>query len=363
MAVLHTNNASTTLAGSITSTATAFTVASGTGALFPNPSSPDYFMVTLVDSSNNIEIVQCTARATDVLTVVRAQEGTTARAYAAASKVDCRITAGAMANKLDKDTGGTVAGSVSVGGTLTAATSAVTGNQTVGGTQTVTGNSTIGSGNVTGNEVIGGNLNVGGVATVTGNANVGGALNVTGAATFAGGVTATITGNVTGNITGNQSGGTASPSNFTGMVAAFAMNTPPTGWLECNGAAVSRTTYAALFAALGTTFGAGDGSTTFNLPDSRGQFIRGWDHGAGVDTGRSFGTTQTDAMQGHYHSPLSGQTTFWGDGTGQGRPTGSGGIFTNTSTGSPITDGTNGTPRTAAESRPKNIALMYCIKT
>ena len=82
-----------------------------------------------------------------------------------------------------------------------------------------------------------------------------------------------------------------------GAVAHFAMNTAPTGWLKANGAAISRTTYAALFAAIGTTFGSGDGSTTFNLPDLRGEFLRGWDDSRGVDSGRSFGSAQLDQMQ------------------------------------------------------------------
>lgn len=61
-----------------------------------------------------------------------------------------------------------------------------------------------------------------------------------------------------------------------GIVDVFAGSTIPTGWLECTGAAVSRTTYAALFAVIGTTFGAGDGSTTFNTPDLRGRSVVGY---------------------------------------------------------------------------------------
>ena len=82
-----------------------------------------------------------------------------------------------------------------------------------------------------------------------------------------------------------------------GAVMYFAGQTAPTGWLKANGAAVSRTTYAALFAAIGTTYGAGDGRSTFNLPDLRGEFIRGWDDGRGVDTGRVFGSAQGDAIR------------------------------------------------------------------
>ena len=92
-----------------------------------------------------------------------------------------------------------------------------------------------------------------------------------------------------------------------GFVMAYAHETIPSGWLECNGAAISRTTYADLFGAISTHYGTGDGSSTFNIPDLRGQFIRGWDHGAGTDpdaasrtdrgdstTGDNVGTKQTD---------------------------------------------------------------------
>lgn len=80
-----------------------------------------------------------------------------------------------------------------------------------------------------------------------------------------------------------------------GFVLPFAASTPPSGWLRANGAAVSRTTYAALFAAIGTTYGAGDGSTTFNLPDVRAEFPRFWDDGRGIDANpspRVIGSTQ-----------------------------------------------------------------------
>ena len=86
-----------------------------------------------------------------------------------------------------------------------------------------------------------------------------------------------------------------------GAVLYFAGRTAPAGWLKANGAAVSRTAYAALFAAIGTTYGAGDGRSTFNLPDLRGEFLRGWDDGRGVDTGRGFGSAQAHALQSHQH--------------------------------------------------------------
>jgi phage-related tail fiber protein len=90
-----------------------------------------------------------------------------------------------------------------------------------------------------------------------------------------------------------------------GAVMHFARTTAPAGWLKANGAAVSRTAYAALFAALGTTFGAGDGFNTFNLPDLRGEFLRGLDDGRGVDAGRALGSAQADANRSHTHSASS----------------------------------------------------------
>lgn len=89
---------------------------------------------------------------------------------------------------------------------------------------------------------------------------------------------------------------------MTGMVAAFAMSWAPAGWLKCNGAAVSRTTYARLFSWLGTLYGAGDGSTTFNLPDMRGLFPRAWDDGRGMDPGRALGVYQDISLQSHAHA-------------------------------------------------------------
>lgn len=83
-----------------------------------------------------------------------------------------------------------------------------------------------------------------------------------------------------------------------GAVMPFATDKQPSRyWLYCDGRAVSRTTYRNLFAVIGTTYGAGNGSTTFNLPDYRGAFIRGLDSGRGLDGGRRLGTLQGDAMR------------------------------------------------------------------
>ena len=81
-----------------------------------------------------------------------------------------------------------------------------------------------------------------------------------------------------------------------GAIMDFAMNSAPAGWLACDGAAVSRTTYAALFAAIGTTWGAGNGSTTFNVPDTRGRFraTAGTD---GTSASKTFGQKLGDAIR------------------------------------------------------------------
>lgn len=93
MGIKLSNNANATLAASITSSSTSITVTSGQGARFPTLSAGDYFYATLIDTSNNLEIVKCTARSTDVLTVTRAQESTTARAYSAGDRIELRLTA------------------------------------------------------------------------------------------------------------------------------------------------------------------------------------------------------------------------------------------------------------------------------
>jgi microcystin-dependent protein len=144
----------------------------------------------------------------------------------------------------------------------------------------------------------------------------------------------------------------AAPSGTSvGTVIFHAKNTAPSGFLKCNGAAISRTTYSALFTEIGTTFGVGDGSTTFNVPDLRGYFPRGWADDGSIDSGRTFGTTQQ-------------ATTFASRTDGNTVPIGG---FQNS-------DGTNGTDtnRSASSSefvgatyqkvRPVNIALLAAIK-
>lgn len=151
-----------------------------------------------------------------------------------------------------------------------------------------------------------------------------------------------------------------------GAVQFFAMDTAPVGWLKANGAAVSRTSYASLYTAIGTRFGAGDGKSTFNLPDLRGEFLRAYDEGRGVDDGRQLGTAQSDTVQ-----RMTGEI---GDITFVGKDY-SNGVFSreNVSTAkigtvTPLTLNFKvkfdnaAVARTSAETRPRNIALLACIK-
>jgi microcystin-dependent protein len=142
-----------------------------------------------------------------------------------------------------------------------------------------------------------------------------------------------------------------------GMITTFPQTTEPVGWLKCNGQAVSRATYAALFARIGTTYGVGNGSTTFNLPDLRGEFVRGLDEGRGADTGRTLGSAQADMLEAHSHNV--GAFTTSASNTGQGvfsfysvTSHGGGSSFNGYTTSS------NG----GTETRPRNVAFPYFIK-
>ncbi len=164
-------------------------------------------------------------------------------------------------------------------------------------------------------------------------------------------------------------------ANEVGTMRFVPANAAPTGYLKMNGALVSRTTYAALYAfavASGNIsandgawvsgqFSPGDGSTTFRLPDYRGYFLRSWDDARGIDAGRAIGTVQADSVIEHIH-----KTTLAGS-----QSIGAGGS-TVTSSNSTINGGTilSSGMRDAADSawiggtetRPVNLAALACIK-
>jgi phage-related tail fiber protein len=171
-----------------------------------------------------------------------------------------------------------------------------------------------------------------------------------------------------------------------GLVAPYAGTIAPSGWLVCDGSPVSRTTYAALFAAIGTSHGPGDGTASFNLPDYRGRFLRGVDQGAGVDpdamartaprvggsTGDAVGSVQAWATG----LPVAGFATSTGGAHAHGvygaTYLGSGGSIGTFGPGTPfklnntITDTKGDHSHTIAggdrETRPANAYVQYIIK-
>lgn len=154
------------------------------------------------------------------------------------------------------------------------------------------------------------------------------------------------------------------PSELVGSVSFFATTTAPKGWLKANGAAVSRTTYAALFARIGTTFGAGDGRSTFNLPDLRGEFIRGLDDGRNIDSNRRLGSSQGDAIRnitGTVDS-ITDNGNAWGAFATSNNAKTKQAVDWNASGNHAFNFDASRVVPTANENRPRNIALLACIK-
>ncbi|WP_106805783.1 phage tail protein [Pseudomonas sp. S5D5] len=146
-----------------------------------------------------------------------------------------------------------------------------------------------------------------------------------------------------------------------GAMVPFPRGTVPAGFLEANGDSFNPDTYPDLAAYLG-------GNT---LPDTRGEFLRGWDHGRGVDAGRAIASIQLDSLQGFRVESMRGKAgTSWGNDDGGagdpawGPPMGSAtqGTRPRNLTGAFVSDGVNGTPRIGSETRARNLAVMWCIK-
>lgn len=162
--------------------------------------------------------------------------------------------------------------------------------------------------------------------------------------------------------------GTAPPSGYetVGMVSFFPRSTPPTNWLRCNGAAISRAAYANLFGVIGTLFGPGDGATTFNLPDLRGEFIRSLDDGRGIDPNRTLGSWQKGTMVALDSTAtpravncLRGtEAIIGGDPYQSGNYAGVSGTYLATSYEYSVA----GSPGEFTTTRPRNVAMLACIK-
>jgi phage-related tail fiber protein len=152
-------------------------------------------------------------------------------------------------------------------------------------------------------------------------------------------------------------------TNAAGEVSYFARSTAPIGWLKANGATISRTAYSDLFAAIGTSYGAGDGSTTFVLPDFRGEFLRSWADGSGTDSGRALHSYQAQDWKGFYQTN-TGQNTYSYSHNAVYMGKSIYGSFTgNLFVGYwAAPSAAMGTAWDGSEIRPRNRALLACIK-
>ena len=351
MVAIYANNATGKLGSAVAVGDTSLVLQTGNGAAFPSPTDGDYFPVTVIKSDGTLEIMKCTARSGDVLTVTRSQEATTAKSFSIGDRVSLRITAGSltdfMGNKQPLDD------------TLTALAGLTT----------------------SADKLI--------YATGTD------AFSLTPLTVFA---RSFLDDSSQSEFLATV--GAIASSMIIGMVSAFARSSAPSGFLKCNGAAISRTSYAALFAVIGTTFGAGDGSTTFNVPDLRGEFVRGWDDARGIDSGRALGSSQSSQNLSHTHSGTTSSnshTHTFSATTGDGGahthaiPTGNGGGIFTSSASNGLSSSSSGSIKTSlslnhahtisgttnsdshshtmttdsnggAEVRVRNIALLYCIK-
>jgi microcystin-dependent protein len=154
-----------------------------------------------------------------------------------------------------------------------------------------------------------------------------------------------------------------------GQVATYAMTSCPSGWLAADGTAISRTTYASLYSTIGTTWGAGNGSSTFNVPDLRGVFVRGTGTNGNGAVGQAVGTYAADTYLNHNHTASqAAHTHTYTQVTTTAQATGGSGsnYFNNSTTGTTssatpaVTVDTSTTGGT--ETKPKNYGVLYCIK-
>lgn len=190
-----------------------------------------------------------------------------------------------------------------------------------------------------------------------------GPIALTGGELIAGGVTVAIFDSALGGFHMEVTSIIGGP--FPGEVRMFAMNTCPSGWNEANGAAISRTGYPGAFASMGTTWGVGDGSTTFNLPDLRGTVPRAWDHGRGLDPAApAFAAYEVDTYASHNHGvtdPTHTHNTPFGTSFGVGAGGTSAGVTPAAATSASAT-GITIDNSGSAETRAKSTIVLYCVK-
>ena len=265
-------------------------------------------------------------------------------------------------------------GTTGVGGTLISVPNGVTAQVYTDGTNTYSAQT--GS---AGNFLVNGNLSVTGNQVDVGNMSVGGTFGVTGTSTFTGipsGPTATTGTNTTQLATTAfvNASITANPGVLTGSLLMWPTTSAPTGYLNCDGTAVSRSTYASLFAVVSTTFGSGDGSTTFNLPNYTGRMPYGATIGTiggsadAIVVSHTHTATSSVTDPGHAHTANS-FIVF----TGSGQTYGAGGGKMNNNTGTLTESATTGisvaTSITSAGSSgtnanlPPYLGINFIIKT
>lgn len=320
--LLAANNAQSVLAAGISASATSLTLNTGTGALFPSPvSGTSFFKLTLIDAATGslTEIVHVTARAGDVFTIQRGQEGTVPRAWSANDIAANMMTAGTLSYILGNfqpldPTLTALAALVGVANKLPYFngddTAALTDLTSVG--RDIIGKSTIAD-----------------ILTYLG-LGEGSALPV-------------------------------------GVPVPWPSATPPTGWLKCNGAPFSAEEYPKLAKAY----------PKLKLPDLRGEFIRGWDDGRGVDSARLLLSSQAASILEHNHEMhgWTGNPLMAGDVYSSGSSVfavqlsiGDGGLLYSWKDGSGTTndskrmDRTNHVSSGAGDGSPRNIAFNYIVR-
>lgn len=377
--ILYANNAKTTLAAPVTASQTTISVAPGTGALFPNPTTGQAFKVTLVSASSAsvFEVCLCTARSGDTLTVIRAQEGTAGQPFILSDVVGNFDTKGTMDNLVQTDqlqsqyyqygtaTGTANALAVTIPSNLTAIPNGM--YLTVVSAQANTGPSTLTL--TLGSTVVGTSAIVKGSNQALTSADIPGAgypLQLNWSTTYSKWVLQ------------NPATGIMVSAVPTGAIVQFPAATAPSGYLASAGQLISRTTYAALWTFaqasgnLAATdaawqagqFSPGDGSTTFRLPQYGGYFLRSLDQGNGIDTGRAIGTVQASQNQSHTHGVTdNGHTHTVGVSQLNGSVAGVGNAHIGgTTTTSLATTGISIQNQGGNETRPINVSVLTCIK-
>lgn len=333
MALKIQNNAISKLAVGLATNDITLTLTAGDGARFPSLAAGDWFPLTLIKSDGTYEIVKATARNNDSLTIVRGQEATTASIFNIGDRVELRLTAAAIQSMIDA----AIQAQATADSKLDATAKAVDADKLDGHDATEFLLAT---------------------AQAADAAKLGGKSPTDYLA-------ATAPATDSAKLGGQVPGFYAVPA---GAVAHFAMQAPPDGWLKANGSAVLRATYPALDTAIycgdtkNTTAAFGyrcvdpgnpNGSrstvgTYIVLPDLRGEFVRGFDDARGIDAGRAFGSWQADDLKSHAHNYTGMQITGnWAQGGSRDAL-------------SPQTQTTAAAG--GSETRPRNVALLACIK-